>query len=202
MAVRRKPAASVPPAVKAAGRVRLRTWLLPLGVAILGGVLVLAGVLLTDRLTHDAIRHQKRFTLDFLKIACDPPPGMERTAFLSEVQYHANLPARLELLDETLSQRLAEAFLRHPWVEQVDEVRITPPGRIEVRLIYRQPVLAVPVADHLRAVDRHGILLPKSAPTEGLPIFPGRARTPAGPEGTPWGDEAVEEAARRLPAAR
>ncbi len=198
MAVRKKSLPPPPPVARAEGRGRLRRWLLPLRVVILGGGLVLAGLLLTGRLTREAIRHQERFTVNLMDIVCDPPPGLKRREFLSEVQYHGNLPARLELLDETLSQRLAEAFLRHPWVEQVEQVQITPPGRIEVRLTYRRPVLAVPVADHLRAVDRHGILLPPSAPTEGLPVFSGVARAPAGPAGTPWGDEAVEEAARRL----
>ena len=174
---------------------------MPPGAAVLGGALVLAGLLLAGWFTREAIRHQERFTLDFLDIACDPPPGLNRTTFLSEVQYHGNLPARLELLDDALSRRLAEAFLRHPWVEEVEQVRIIPPGRIEARLHYRRPVLAVPVADHRRAVDRHGVLLPPSAPTEGLPVFAGLARTPAGPAGTRWGDEAVEEAARRSQAA-
>ncbi len=196
MAVRKKPPAPTP-AARAEGRARLRTWLLPPGVAVLGGALVLGGLLLAGRLTRDAVRHDERFTVAFLDIACDPPPGLDRTKFLSEVQYHANLPARLEVLDDTLSRRLAEAFLRHPWVEEVEQVRVFPPGRIEARLHYRRPVLAVPLAGHLRAVDRHGVLLPPSAPTAGLPVFPGLARTPAGPAGTRWGDEAVEEAARR-----
>jgi hypothetical protein len=192
MAVRKKP-----PPPDPAARTRLRSWLLPPGVAVLGGVLVLAGLLLAGWLTREAVRHDGRFTAAFLDTACDPPPGLDRTTFLSEVQYHANLPARLELLDDTLSRRLAEAFLRHPWVEEVEQVRVIPPGRIEARLHYRRPVLAVPVDDHLRAVDRHGVLLPPSAPTEGLPVFPGLARAPAGPAGMRWGDEAVEEAARR-----
>jgi hypothetical protein len=197
MAGRKKSSSRAAPAVEVEERSRLRSWLLPVGAAVLGGGLVLTGLLVAGWLTREAIRHQERFTVAFLDIACEPPPGLERTAFLSEVQYHANLPDRLELLDDTLSRHLAEAFLRHPWVEQVEQVRITPPSRIEARLVYRRPVLAVPVADHLRAVDRHGILLPPSAPTDGLPIFSGAARTPAGPAGTPWGDEAVEEAARR-----
>jgi hypothetical protein len=45
-------------------------------------------------------------------------------------------------------------------------------------------------------VDAHGILLPKSAPTTALPVFPGTAAPPAGPVGTRWGDAAVEAAAR------
>jgi hypothetical protein len=57
-------------------------------------------------------------------------------------------------------------------------------------------VLAVSLAGQLRAVDGKGILLPASAPTEGLPIFQEVAAPPKGPAGTPWGDPAVEAAAR------
>ena len=64
-----------------------------------------------------------------------------------------------------------------------------------IALTYRTPVLAVPVAGAVRAVDRHGVLLPKSARTEGLPVFKEKAAPPTGPAGTRWGDEAVERAA-------
>jgi hypothetical protein len=53
----------------------------------------------------------------------------------------------------------------------------------------------VPQPNGFRAVDAHGILLPASAPTEGLRRFPGTAPPPAGLAGKPWGDPAVMAAA-------
>jgi hypothetical protein len=63
-------------------------------------------------------------------------------------------------------------------------------------LRFRKPVLAVPQGEVMRAVDQHGIVLPKSALTRELPVFPGVARPYTGPAGKPWGDPAVDEAAR------
>jgi hypothetical protein len=182
--------------------------------------LLLAGLIVLGRAARDALRPQERYAVAFGDIDCEPPPGEERAAFLGEVQYLAGLPERLPVLDEDLPARLAEAFARHPWVEKVERVEVVPPGRVRARLAYRTPVLAVllhgeaqdgraPLIEALssrglgahgallpaRAVDRDGTLLPAGAPLAGLPIFYG-APPPAGPAGSPWGDRAVEAAAR------
>jgi hypothetical protein len=181
-------------------RKRLIQVLLPLvgvGFFLLG--LSILGQLLRDRLREDA-----RYTITFGEIDCNPPPGQERADFLDEVQYLGDMPERLRLLDEDLGSRLAAAFARHPWVERVEEVRVQPPRQVEVRLVHRRPVLAVVQQGQTRVVDRHGILLPRSAPAAGLPVFTGRSKPPAGPAGTAWGDAEVEAAAgqaaqRRIP---
>src|SRR5262249_15720330 len=121
----------------------------------------------------------------------------EREDFLGEVRYLSEFPSRLRLLEKGLASRLADAFARHPWVEKVERVEVLPLRQVRVRLVYRQPVLAVPHAGQLRAGDRMGVLRPVTASVEGLPIYRGSPRSPSGPAGTPWGDEAVEEAARR-----
>ena len=133
----------------------------------------------------------------FADIECTTPVGMERQKFLEEVRYYApRLPERIHLLDEHLAEQLREGFAKHPWVEKVERVEIVPPHRVLVQLVYRTPVLAVRPGAQVRAVDRRGILLPTGAITDGLPLFQGTAKPPAGPAGTPWGDPAVEEAAR------
>ncbi len=123
-------------------------------------------------------------------------PGLDSDEFLSEVQYLAGWPDRLCLLDEDLSSRIAGAFARHPWVEQVENVTLRPDRSVRVRLRFRTPILAVRYGGQLRAVDVQGILLPVTAPTSSLPIYEGVASTPGGPAGTPWGDPAVMAAAR------
>jgi hypothetical protein len=170
-------------------------------VAIVG--VILGSVLLIHNLALDDLRARERYTLAFTEIDCVPPYGQDRTEFLDEVRYYASAPRSVGLLDDGLADRLAGYFARHPWVEKVEAVEITPPRTIRVKLVYRNPVLAVPWKDAknrpggMRAVDGRGVLLPKNASTAGLPVYPGYALPPAGPEGTPWGDVAVEAAAHQ-----
>jgi hypothetical protein len=175
---------------------RLGKWLLVWCAPVLGVGLVLAGIFALGQAARDHLRGLDRYTISFADIDCEPPPGEKREDFLGEVQYLADLPDRLRLLDEQLPARLAQAFARHPWVERVERVEVVPPRQIRVRLLYRTPVLAVSVGGQLRAVDAQGILLPATAVTRGLPRFSGKAPPPAGPAGTRWGDAAVEAAAR------
>jgi hypothetical protein len=135
------------------------------------------------------------YELPFAGIQCSPPPGMDRYEFLAEVQYLAGLPDRVDVREDDLAGRLRAAFARHPWVQSVDEVKIST-QRIEVRLQCRTPVLAVRWEGSTRAVDNSGILLPAKADTSGLPVFNGIAAPPTGPAGTRWGDKAVEAQAR------
>jgi hypothetical protein len=183
-----------PTLARASGR--FGRWLLVWFAPALGVGLLVAGVFLLGKIARDHLRGLDRYTIAFAEIDCTPPAGQTRADFLDEVQYLTDLPDQLRLLDDDLPARLAEAFARHPWVEKVERVEIIPPRQVRVRLSYRTPVLAVKVAGQTRAVDVHGILLPATAVTRGLPVFPGQAPPPAGPAGTRWGDAAVEAAAR------
>jgi hypothetical protein len=161
--------------------------------------LVLGGVIVVHNLALDDLRARDRYTIPFAEINCTPPYGQNQAEFLDEVRYYASAPRHVRLLDEGLAERLAGYFSRHPWVEKVDAVEIAPPRTIGVKLVYRTPVLAVPHrGGEVRVVDGRGILLPKNAPSAGLPIYPGYAAPPVGPEGTLWGDVAVEAAAHAV----
>ncbi len=127
--------------------------------------------------------------VDFAAIDCAAPPGMAHADFLSEVQYLAGLPDRLEPSDE-LIKKLFTAFAHHPWVAEVKEIRLLPEQRVRVGLVFRTPVLAVEHGDRKHAVDGYGIRLPDAAPTAGLPVLR-RVAQPRGPAGTVWGDEAA-----------
>jgi hypothetical protein len=174
----------------------LMPYLFPVLLPLLGLGLFLFGVFLVGRLTRAQIRDQDRYAVAFASIHCYPPPPQERTEFLAEVQYLAGMPDRLRLLDDDLTARLAEAFARHPWVEQVQRVTIVPPRQLDVQLVYRTPALAVIVAGQRRAVDSQGVVLPALAGSEGLPVYSGPSTPPLGPAGQPWGDRAIEAAAR------
>jgi hypothetical protein len=157
--------------------------------------LLLAGLIALGNLSRNQLRQDARYNISFIDIDCPSPPGLERVDFLAEVQYLARLPDRLPALDNETPQRLANAFARHPWVEKVEGVRVVPPDRARVQLLFRTPALAVPQPDGVRVVDVNGILLPPGAPSEGLPVLEGAVAPPAGIAGEPWGDAAVARAA-------
>jgi hypothetical protein len=175
-----------------------RRWFVQCLATLLVVAAFLAGLIMVGQWAHERIRGTSRYAVPFADIACTPPPGMARAEFLDEVQYLSRLPAQLGFLDDDLSRNLAAAFADHPWVEKVDGVILQPPRQIQVRLVMRRPVLAVRTPEGLGAVDRQGVRLPRTAATEGLPVFAGEARPPQGPAGTKWGDPAVEERARSM----
>jgi hypothetical protein len=174
----------------------LRKTFKALAVLAAAGLFV-TGLVVLGRQALARLYTQERYLFPFADVACVPPPHLKRPQFLDEVQYVSGMPDTLHLLDADLPRRLAEAFARHPWVERVEKVVIGPGRTVEVRLVPRKAVLGVRHAGKVRAVDRYGILLRGDAKVDGLPVYRGKARAPAGPAGTPWGDDAVEEAARR-----
>jgi hypothetical protein len=176
---------------------RLGHWLLrSVGLLVLVAGF-LAGVIWLGHWGLSQVHDQDRYLAPFADIDCNAPESMDRHEFLDEVQYLSRLPDWLNVLDDELPAQLHKAFTRHPWVEKA-EVAVAPPRQVTVRLTFRTAVLAVRWEGDLRAVDGNGILLPKSAPTRGLPIYDGTPRPPRGPAGTHWGDTDLERAARKL----
>ncbi|GIW82767.1 MAG: hypothetical protein KatS3mg105_4574 [Gemmatales bacterium] len=175
----------------------MRSWLAAVFVVAVGVGVFLGGVVWVHRATKDQLQDCERYQVRFLDIQCTPPPKMNRHQFLTEVQYLAELPDILHVLDDDLARKLEKAFCRHPWVEEAKVIVDATPS-IRASLVFRRPVLAVKVNGTMRAVDRHGILLPPTAETKGLPVYDGDAPPPAGSSGQPWGNELVERAARKF----
>jgi hypothetical protein len=174
-----------------------RAWLVKNALILMLVALFLGGVIWASHWGLEYLRGRERFEIAFTDIECETPAGMERKRFLEEVQYYApELSGRVDVLDEQLRDRLTDGFARHPWVEKVDGVEIKPPRRIVVTLTHRAPVLAVKFGGELLATDRTGVLLPKNAPTLGLPIYAAEPKPPRG-IGQRWGDPNVEAAARK-----
>jgi len=175
-----------------------RPWLFKSVLLLSLVALFLGGVIWAGRWGLEQLRGRERYQIAFADIECATPAGMEKKKFLEEVQYYAApaLSGQINLLDESLRERLREGFAKHPWVEKVDDVEISPPKQIVVKLTHRTPALAVKFGGELLATDRTGVLLTKEAPTLGLPIYPGEAKAPKG-VGLRWGDANVEAAARK-----
>src|SRR2546421_12112283 len=126
-------------AVAVLGRVCLV--LLPL----LGAAGGLFGLIRLGSAAEEYLAARPRYRVAFADVDCEPPPGLTRAEFLSEVQYLAGWPDHFSRLDDRLPPRLAGAFVRHPWVEAVDKVEVAVGSKVRVRLRHRKPVLAVPL---------------------------------------------------------
>jgi hypothetical protein len=176
-----------------------RSWLLVLATPLLCAAVLLAVVAVLGRLARDALRGEERYTISFGDIDCVPPGDLSREEFLEEVQYIAQLPDAVCVLDDSLPLRLKSAFARHPWVEEVQRVEVAPPRQVRVRLVYRQPVLTVTWSEgeslRVRSVDRRGILLPLAATDPKAPALGGEAKPPLGQTGQRWDNDQVEQAA-------
>jgi hypothetical protein len=113
---------------------------LRLGLALsplLAAALVLTALLVAGNWARDSLADRDRYQFPFNHIECAAPAGMSRTDFLDEVQYLAGLPDRVNVLDENLAARLAQAFALHPRVGKVEGVHIRSAEQIQVRLVFR-----------------------------------------------------------------
>jgi hypothetical protein len=165
---------------------------------LIGVLLLLAGLFHLGWLARDQLQHEPRYQIAFADIQCQPPPGLSRTDFLNEVQFLAQWPDQVGLLEPRLVPRLVEAFMRHPWVRGVQRVEIVPTRQVRVQLLYRQPVLAVRKGSQVRVVDGAGVLLPTTAATPDLPFYQATVSPPQGPPGTLWGDPGLAATAHTL----
>jgi hypothetical protein len=174
-----------------------RTWLWQVLAPLIGVGVVLGGIIAVGHWTREWLRQEPRSQVSFTAIECAAPPGQTREAFLSEVQYLASLPEQLSLLDLDATARLSEAFARHPWVKTVEGVEVSPAGRVQVRLLFRTPVLAVVQNGQTRAVDDSGVVLPVTASCAGLLRLSVSSTTAAPPlSGHAWEDNGVQAAVR------
>jgi hypothetical protein len=167
-------------------------WVTQILAPLLCGILLLLGVVALNSLLRGYFHDNQRCTIAFSDIEVEPPGKLSREEFLGEVQYLANWPDQINLLDDGLPARLQLSFAVHPWVESVERVQITSQRRVRVQLHYRTAVLAVSPG---RVVDRSGVLLPLAAADSQLPTLAGKIPPPTGRTGQPWGDVTVDRAA-------
>lgn len=133
---------------------RSRGWLIQIAVPVVASGLFLFGVIVLGKVAATSLLARDRPMVSFSDIECNPPPNQERLEFLHEVRYDSQLPETLQLADRDLPARLEAAFARHPWVARVERVEVTLPRQLQVRLVYRQPVLAVALSGD--QADRFG----------------------------------------------
>ncbi len=147
--------------------------------------------------TGRVVAPQARYAQDFDLIDCQPPPGMDKKLFLTQVRYGPDLPDRLQVVDPQLKTKLAAAFAGHPWVESVESIEVRPNRRVEVGLKFRVAKLAVAVQGRPGkvVVDREAVILPEDASPAGLAEFATPQPPPAEKPGQKWDNKAVKFAA-------
>jgi hypothetical protein len=137
------------------------------------------------------------------QITITSQPDWVRSDVRAEAFRTASSPDRpLSSLNDGLSQRIAMAFMLHPWVAKATVTKRAG-ARVQVDLVYRQPVCMVEVpngsAVDLLPVDGDGIWLPgedfSQKQKESYPCLAGVDRRPIQPVGHAWGDVRVTDGA-------
>ncbi len=179
------------------GKVRQRSlrtvWKAGITLVVAGSLLV--GLAFLKVYLLEELKPRSRYQVQFTDIVCAPPHGLDRATFLTEVQYVSAFPSEFSAIDPELPGRLQAAFQSHPLVAKIDEVAVEPGGRIEVRIKYRTPLLAVAIrSGGMRAVDESGMLLPLAAVTAGLPLLASPLAEPSVAAGQLWKDDTLTRA--------
>ncbi|MDR0336137.1 MAG: hypothetical protein LBI18_03505 [Planctomycetaceae bacterium] len=150
------------------------------------------------------IIHRSEYRLSADRILVTVPPVWVPEDFVADILQSSGLDTNSTLFDVSLPQKLSQAFLASPWVEEVRRVQTCYPSGAEVQLVYRVPVALVEmVSQGLYPVDRNGILLPTDyfisvAPETRASYLriTGIRSLPLGVTGTLWGDPMVHTAAQ------
>ena len=100
--------------------------------------LVVGGIVYFGSYLRDPPRVSLPHELSINQVECDPPPGLSREAFLTEVHYYGQLPEKLDARDANLPEKLKAAFAKHPKVERIEKVTIEPPNHVRVEVVWKR----------------------------------------------------------------
>src|ERR1700683_2218700 len=102
-------------------------------IAVLVAAALVFGVVWLGQYGRGWLDRRQHYTVKFADLQCASPPGMDKAAFLGQVQYLGNLPDQINVLEPQLAARLTAAFVLHPWVEKVEGVSLRGPDGPTVR---------------------------------------------------------------------
>ena len=134
------------------------------------------------------------------RITVTPPPRWIPEDLVEDVFHRVDISTPLSLQDEDLSERIAAAFVTHPWIQKVHRVSKSFPARVHVEVTYRTPVAIVRGVDGHYPLDASGTLLPggdfSRSDIDRYPIIDNVTSVPQAGPGESWGDPAVFGAAQ------
>ncbi len=176
-------------------------WLFPSNLLLALSCLVAAFVFLPKFVPQlPDLSRNSQYRLATSRIEITPPPHWVPHDLVDQVAKRAGLPTQLSLLDEDLTQRVAQAFEQHPWVKGNVHVRASVPAQLQVDLEYREPVAIVRAKNGSYPIDVEAIVLPAAdfspAQMAKYPVVENVGSQPSGPAGTRWRDVTVQGAAR------
>lgn len=190
----------LPPVSETSGSPEKGGWLGRRASAV-GSILVLAAAAAASVWVWSFVSERVRDSsvLDPERIRVEGVAEWVRGDLRAEALANAQIEGPLPLDDPDLARTIARAFSMHPWVRQVETVRLLHPPAAEVRVTCREPVAMVRVEGGLLPIDADAVVLPSdgftSAEAAVYPKVTGIQTSPRGPPGTPWGDPLVEQAA-------
>ena len=145
------------------------------------------------------VAEDEHYRLTAENVDVTPQPAWIHSDVKAEVIRDGSLH-ELSLLDTQATVTIARAFKMHPWVANVERVRKHFGPKVQVQVQYREPVAVVLVPGGWLPIDAHGVLLPpdnfSKAQARAFPWISADRAAPAGPVGTPWGEQRVLGAAR------
>ena len=159
---------------------------------------VAVGIIVWSRVSDD-VRSDAANMLDPADVDVQGIAPWVKSDVKREALRLASLDGGLPLDDPELPRRLGRAFDMHPWVRHVVRVELSHPAAAVVEIQCREPVAMIGVKGGLLAIDGEAVVLPSADFTgesaSRYPRIKGIDSSPQGPEGSVWGDPAVEEAA-------
>ncbi len=181
-------------------RVRSRVfrpaWLFLLAIIATG---VFVGPRLVERLPDLTDREEYRLKVENIHLE-EQPHWIPHDLIPQVAKLESWDQKPVSLLENSCCEEIANAFGRHPWVKQVDRVRLRP-ARVELAITFRKPVAMVEASSgKYYPIDADGVLLPPAdfsrADVGRYPTIINPSTLPQGPAGTFWGDIMVFGAAR------
>jgi hypothetical protein len=145
---------------------------------------------------------RKYYSVQLDNLVVTPQPEWIKSGVAQDV-FHGSQLEQYSLWDSQASPKIANAFLRHPWVRNVIRVH-KENGKVHVDLVYREPVAMVHVDTvNVLPIDVDGYLLPSNKrqdvwdDRQYLKIYVPDVRLPPDAvAGKVLGDTRVREAAR------
>ena len=144
---------------------------------------------------QQVVINDARFDLANVVIQVSPQPEWVCANVVDDILTGGSL-SDINLLDASVSAKIARSFELHPWVTEVLRVRKFANGELHVEILYRKPVAMVRArGGGFWPVDKEAVLLPPAdfsaeQTRHYVKISVGDAH-PAGLEGTPFNDDRV-----------
>jgi len=146
------------------------------------------------------VESRPEYRVSIEQITVTPPPRWVPEDLVADVLHRVHLDDAMSLQDPTLSERIAAAFVTHPWIMRVHRVTKSFPPRVHVEVTYRKPVAIVHGVGGYYPIDESGCVLPGNdfsrSDVERYPIVENISSVPQSGPGDSWGDPAVEGAAQ------